>query len=1127
MGNHKRVVSSILSRAWIICIGVGSLLLACEAPERADNNPPAVTPLFERVTAAESGVEFNNKIEENFQNFFGVFNYVYNGAGVAIGDLNNDGLADLYFTGNDVPNKLYLNQGDFLVKDITTEAGLQEPAGWDNGVVMADVNQDGWLDIYVSRGGWKHTASERRNLLFINNGDLTFSERATEYGLADPGYSLQASFFDMDNDNDLDMYLTNRPEYFFLNYRQVLAGKREANDLYRDKLYRNDDGKFTEVGLQAGIVNNFAYGLGLSTTDVNQDGFIDIFVANDYLENDYLYINQGDGTFQEQIKDYTNHIPFYSMGVDIVDINNDGLEDIIQLDMLPADYERSKTTMASMNVQLFDDLISNGFHHQYMHNMLQLNQGNNFFSEIGQLAGISKTDWSWSCLGSDFDNDGFRDILITNGFKRDIWDKDAQKKFAQFMTSSARREQSDEENAQYIINLFQTNKIGNYLFHNNQDLSFTNKAREWGLSEVSFSNGAALGDLDNDGDLDIIINNVDGEAFIYRNKAEELQRNFLKIKLRGPSKNRNGLGAKIKLIYGDQMQYQDFKTVRGYLSSVEPVAHFGLDSLQQIDEIEVVWPDGKSNILTNTSSNQTLVVDHQDAQLRKQKDTPAKTFLNDITGQAFVKPYKHQENEFDDYRVQVLLPHKLSQLGPSLAVGDVNGDELEDFFVGGAHQQAGQIYLQKADLQFEKLAPTAFEQEQQLEDTGATFFDADGDGDLDLYVVSGGNEFQPNSTFFQDRLYLNDGQGQFQLSDRLPEIRSSGSCVKPFDFDGDGDLDLFVGGRLIPFHYPQAPRSFLLENREGQFIDVTETLAPELTHIGMVTDGLWYDIEQDGQAELMLVGEWMPITVFQWRGNQFEEVSHGYSLDQTEGWWNTIEMADLDQDGDQDFILGNLGLNYKFKASAEKPFTIFADDFDQNGTNDIFLAKYNEDRMVPIRGKECSSQQLPTLNKKFATFKEFAKADIHQILDGKTKRALHYEAREFRSLILENVEGKFNVKALPTEAQFSTVNGILFHDFDGDATQDMLIAGNRFEAEVETTRADSSPGAVFLGQQQAMHWTKSPIAKSGFFVPYNVKVIQPICLGKDGQVGILVGVNDGELRLYQAASSPPTGSKVQ
>jgi len=1098
------------------------LLLGCQSSltPPTDSSPP----LFDRITAEQSGVHFNNEIKENFQNFFGVFNYVYNGGGVAVGDINQDGLPDLYFTGNDVPNKLYLNQGNFTFKDITEAAGLVEGEGWDNGVTMADVNQDGWLDIYISRGGWGDTDEQRRNLLFINNGDLSFSEQGEALGLADVGYSLQAAFFDMDNDNDLDMYLTNRPDRFFLNYRQVLAGKEAQNDLYRDKLYRNDHGIYTEIGLSAGIVNNYAYGLGLTTTDINQDGYIDIFVANDYLEYDYLYINQRDGTFQEQIKRYTNHVPFYSMGVDVVDINNDGLEDIIQLDMLPADYERSKTTMASMNVQLFQDLIGNGFHHQYMHNMLQLNQGHTFFSEIGQLAGISKTDWSWSCLGSDFDNDGYRDILITNGFKRDIWDKDAQKKFSQFLQSPERREQSDEENAQHIINLFQTNKISNYLFHNNRDLSFTNKGKEWGLAMESFSNGAAVGDLDNDGDLDIIINNVDGEAFIYQNKAEKFGNNYLKVNLKGPKQNEHGLGAKVRLTYGNAVQYHDFKTVRGYLSSVEPLVHFGLGTTSKIDQIEVTWTDGKKNLLNDIPINQTLSIEYKEASTTKHAEPAiAKPLLQDVTDQRFPMTYTHEENNFDDYRVQVLLPHKLSQLGPCIAVGDVNKDGLEDFFVGGAHGQIGQLYQQDLNKQFTPQTTTAFDKEKQLEDTGASFFDADGDGDLDLYVVSGGNEFQPASRFFQDRLYLNDGQGQFTISDRLPEITSSGSCVKPFDFDKDGDLDLFVGGRLIPFYYPNPPQSYLLENKEGYFEDVTQQKAPGLTNVGMVTDAVWQDIDNDQKAELMLIGEWMPITIYQWRGDQYEDATTAFNLDRTQGWWNTIEVADIDQDGDQDFILGNLGLNYKFKASVDEPFTVFADDFDNNGTNDIFLAKYNEDRIVPIRGKECSSQQIPALNKKFTTYKEFAKADIHEILEGKTKKALKYEARQFSSVILENQEGALQIKTLPTLAQFSTINGIVAQDLNGDQQVDLLLAGNRFEAEVETTRADSSPGVLLLNDRNNS-WKAIAIAESGFFVPYNVKTLQKIKLGKEQAIGILVGVNDGELRLYQHSI---LGNKVQ
>lgn len=1084
------------------------------------SSPSADSALFEAIDSEQSGIHFNNQIKEDFEHFFGLFNYVYNGAGVAIGDINNDGLADLYFTANELPNKLYLNLGGFKFEDITERAQLVEGPGWDNGVVMADVNGDGWLDIYVSRGGWQDTDTERRNLLFINNGDVSFTESAAEYGLDDLAYSMQASFFDMDNDNDLDMYLSNRPDRFFLNYRQVLAGKGAQDEKSRDKLYRNDGGHFTEIGLQAGITNNYGYGLGLATTDINQDGFTDIYVANDYLENDYLYINQGDGTFVEKIKEFTNHIPFYSMGVDIVDINNDGLEDMIQLDMLPADYIRSKTTMASMNVKLFDDLVSNGFHHQYMHNMLQLAQGptadqrGGFFSDIGQLSGISSTDWSWSCLGSDFDNDGFRDIFITNGFRRDIWDKDTQKKYVEFLNSPQRKQQSDEENAQEIIEMFESNKIGNYLFQNNQDLSFTNKAKEWGLDEKSFSNGAAVGDLDNDGDLDIVVNNIEGEAFIYRNKAETTDHHYLKIKLKGPDGNSTGLGAKVRLFYGNDLQYQDFKTVRGYLSSVEPVLHFGLGDTRLIDQIQVQWPDGKEEIQTMINTDQTLLIDYANAtQPSPTSSKKPQPLLVDATTDYFETPFIHQENDFNDYRSQILLPHQLSKLGPCLAVGDINGDGLEDFFVGGAHIQAGQFFLQGADQKFQPSHSAALEADRKLEDTGAVLFDADGDQDLDLYVVSGGNEFQIASPFFQDRLYLNDGSGNFQKVNQLPLINSSGSAVIPHDFDGDGDLDLFVGGRLVPLRYPSAPDSYLLQNERGVFTDVTDEIAPELRQVGMVTDAVWQDIDQDNIAELIVVGEWMPITIFKKENDTYQNITQKLELDQSRGWWNTITASDFDQDGDTDFLIGNLGLNYKYKASPEKPFHVFADDFDGNGSNDIFLAKHDNNRIVPVRGKECSSQQIPVLNKKFTSYKKFAEADLDQILEGKTKKALQYEAQTFASIILENDEGRLRIKPLPIEAQFSSVNGIIPADFNQDGTLDLLIAGNKFESEIETTRADGSPGFLFTQEQNQL--TALSPQQSGFFMPYNVKDLCAIKLGSTGEIGLLVAINDGPLHLYK------------
>lgn len=1066
--------------------------------------------LFELVAAQNSGITFSNNIEENFEHFYEFFNYVYNGAGVAVGDINNDGLSDIYFVGNEVENKLYLNKGNFQFEDITENANVGKDKGWHNGVVMVDINGDGLQDIYVCRGGFRDKNEDRSNLLYINQGDLTFTEEAEAYGLNDEGYSLMASFFDADNDNDLDMFLTNRPDRFFLNYEQVLKGKKEENDLFRDKLYINTNGKYEEKGLEAGIKNNFGYGLGLATTDLNNDGKTDIYVSNDYVERDYAYINQGNNTFKDDLINRFNHIAFYAMGVDVVDFNNDGFEDIMQLEMLPEDYERSKTTMASMNTKLFSDMTSNGFHYQYMHNMLHLNRGNGVFSEISAYAGVEKTDWSWSCLGSDFDNDGYNDLFITNGFKRDIWDKDTNKKISEYMQSMAARKKSNQENAAYIVNMFQENKRPNYIYKNNGDLTFTKKTKAWGLERDSFSNGAAVGDLDNDGDLDIIVNNIDGTAFIYKNNSEKLNNNYLKIKLIGPAKNPTGLGAKITLKYDDKIQYHDFKTVRGYLSSVEPVSHFGLGKTNAIDEIKIVWPDGKETILQNVQTNQLLQINYKKAQKSSAIKTPIKTIFEDITNTKFKTPFKHKENNYDDFKNQILLPHKLSQNGPCIAVGDVNSDGLEDFYIGGAANQQGALYTQTSTGKFSVLNQSAFTKTAHYEDVGAIFFDADGDLDLDLYVVSGGNEFIQNSTTLQDRLYLNNGKGTFELTNNLPKITESGSCVIPLDFDDDGDLDLFVGGRLVPNKYPSAPKSFILENKNGVFTDVTQNIAPALLNLGMVTSATWNDVDGDSSEELIIVGEWMPITIFKKQNKKLVNATASFNLMNTTGWWNKIIATDIDKDGDIDFILGNLGLNYKFKASKEAPFLIYADDFDGNGTNDIFLTQHYKDRLVPVRGKQCSSEQLPQINKKFSSYEKFAKADISDIIPIK-KNTLKYEAQMFESIVMINNNGTFNIKKLPTEAQFSAINGIVVSDFNNDTILDILIAGNKFEVEVETTRADASIGQLFLGTEEGDFKTINYL-ESGIFLPYNVKDIQAIKLGNT--IGILSAVNDDQIRLF-------------
>jgi len=970
--------------------------------------------------------------------------------------------------------------------------------------------------MYVCRGGWQDPEEERRNLLFINQGDLTFKEQSREYGLDEKSYSIHASFFDMDNDNDLDVYITSRPDSFNLPLTQMVKKKKLSPTFSRDKLYRNNKGKFNEIGLQAGITNNYGYALSVVTADVNNDGYIDIFVANDFAECDYLYINQGDGTFKEKIKQATNHISMSSMGTDIADINNDGLEDIFVSEMLPEDYKRSKVSMPPMDFEGFYAIVNSGMHKQYMHNALHLNQGNLFFSEISQLAGVAKTEWSWSALLADFDNDGHRDIFVANGYKRDVFDGDLQRKLTAFIMANKHKYRSPqdmlERGFKEFINVYDSIKVKNYLFRNNGGLEFENVSDTWGFSEASFSNGAAVADLDNDGDLDLVVNNIDGEAFIYDNTSSS-RNNYLRIKLIGPVGNADGLGAKVTLYYDDKIQYFENKVVRGYLSSCEPVVHFGLGKVQMVDSIKVRWNDGMESQVKDVNVNQLLQVRY-DESVRKSSGKPKEMNLfRETTTELLTSPFVHRENEFNEYSEQVLLPHMFSRSGPFMATGDVNNDGEEDFYVGGAAGQAGNLFIQR-NGKMVKTAVPVFEADKAYEDMGAVLFDVDNDGYPDLYVVSGGSEFREGSEMYQDRLYINDGKGNFTKKE-IPKTISSGSCVVVHDLNGDGYTDLFRGGQVVAGAYPRAPRSYVLINDKGKFVDRTMEISPALSEIGMVNSAAWVDLNGNNSAELVVVGEWMPVSIFEHKNGKLEDVSDDYGLKNTEGWWNKVIADDIDGDGDMDLILGNLGENYKFKASVEKPFQVFAKDFDNNGTNDIFLAWYYKDTMVPVRGRESSSQQMPVIAQKFPTFLSFAESDLRTILGNGIENAIHRKAHLFSSVMLINEGGTLHIRKLPVEAQFSTVNCMIVEDFDKDGRKDILLAGNKFDVEVETTAADASPG-VFLKGTGDLGFRSLKPCESGFFVPYNVKDMQLIKV--KGEPTVIVSINNEGLRMFSTGT---------
>ena len=1057
--------------------------------------------LFSIVPNTVTGIDFKNTVKQDIDFNYLDYVYAFNGAGVAIGDINNDGLEDIYFTSNQNSNKLYLNQGDFEFIDATRQAGLEDSVGWSTGVAMVDVNNDGWLDIYVCKSASLNNDELRKNKLFINQKDGTFKDEAKKWGLDQNGFSIQSYFFDYDKDGDLDMYLVNHRPDFSQSSKIENKSEREYFKETSDHLFRNDGHKFTNVTRQAKIINK-EWGLSASVGDFNSDGWPDIYVANDFIQPDYLYINNQDGTFSNQIKTRLKHIPFNGMGSDYADINNDFLPDLVVLDMLAEDHRRGKENMASMNTEGFWKMIDSGYHYSYMANTLQLNNGNGSFSDIGQLAGISKTDWSWAPLIADFDNDGLKDIFVSNGIERELGNQDYKKE--------ARRQQQEKGamTVQEIMSIMPSEKIANYVFKNNGDFTFEKMTEDWGLGKKVNSNGVAYADLDNDGDLDLVMNNMSDEATVYRNNSTN---NYINLKLIGDEKNIKAIGAKVKVYSKEKTQYQELFPSRGYQSSMGYQLNFGLGDEEIIDRIEVIWGDNSVLAMDNVNVNQTLTFNKKDFKFDGQMPVELSQYMKEIDHGSMGISFKHRENDFNDFDLQTLLPQKQSQKGPALAVADVNGDGLEDFYVGGALGQAGELYIQTTEGKFNDTNENLLSRDRDYEDITALFFDSDADGDLDLYVGSGGYEVKENNPLLQDRLYINDGKGDFSKSNMLPKILGVTNAVATNDIDGDGDLDLIVGGHVIPGKYPLSSKTYLLKNNNGSYIDATEELAPELIDVGIVNDLLFTDYDGDGDNDLVIVGEWFPITFFNNQNGKFTKTLIG-SLRNTEGWWNTISEVDLDQDGKLDYLVGNLGENNKFHPTKEKPLHIYSTNFDGDGKYDMVLSKYYKGNLVPVRGKECSTEQNPFVSEKIVTYKEFANATLVDIYgEEELDAAYHKQVNEFGSVYLRNNgNSSFEIQKLPTTAQFGPTMAFQITDVNQDGHLDVLGVGNIYEAEVETIRYDANTGYILLGDSNG---NLKPFTDNSFFTQANVKDMKKIMI--KGEECYLIANNDDRLTIFK------------
>ena len=1088
------------------------LNLSCSnEPDRNDipSNKEEKKEYFLNLTDPKNtNLYFTNKVLETEEHNYLAYESMYNGSGVAIGDINNDGLPDIYLGGNFVFDKLYLNKGDLKFEDISKSSGISGiHGGWTTGINMVDINADGLLDIYVCRGGPLKNASDRINKLFINNGDLTFTESAAEYGLDNNSYSIQTAFFDYDLDGDLDMYLMNQPppsfQLGFINYKKLRADI-QSGKLQTDKFYENIDSKFVEKTAEAGLTN-FGYRLGIAVGDINQDGYPDLYVCSDYDGADLMYINSGNKSFTNTIHDQIGHISLSSMGTELSDINNDGLLDILVLEMAPDDHFRSKFEMLPMNTSRFHSLVKNGFHNQYMYNTLQLNNGDDSFSEIAELAGLSKSDWSWAPLFFDIDNDGMKDLFISNGVKHQFI-------FGDF--SGALQKKSEELNRKLdiseITELSLTGVTKNNLYRYMGNLKYKKVTDLW-MDESNFnSNGIAYGDLDNDGDLDLVTNNMDANVSLYESKsANGLGGSYIKFTLIGPEKNRFAIGSKIKIKKGSETLYQELHNARGYLSSVEHSLIFGLGDMDTVRKTEIIWPDGKSTFIENLPANNMYSFSYDD-EIKSKNSSRSNIDLvfQKVDSKTIGINFQHWENSFNDFENQLLLPYSQSHNGPFILKADVNNDGLEDFFVGGAANQSGELYIQTPSGEFIK-QDGPWSGDKSYEDLGILFFDFDNDGDQDLYVVSGGSEFQAGSNMFQDRLYANNGKGVFsKTKNALPAIYTSGQTIKANDIDKDGDLDIFIGGRIIPDKYPYSPRSHLLLNDNGRFVDVTSKNAPDLEQIGMVTDAIFVDFDKDGDDDLIVVGEWTPIHILENNEKGVFEKINVPGLDNSVGLWFSIAANDIDNDGDLDFFAGNFGLNSRFKVGNGQSFHIYCDDFDNSGTYDIVLSYSYKNELVPVRGRGCSTRQIPLIAKRFPTYKAFAEANLSEIYgEERLNNALHYEADLLESVFIENHgNGLFEIINLPVEVQFSPIHDFKFVDIDDDGVYEILSVGNIYNTEVETMRLDASYGYILKYMNDKFSIIRSNI--SGFCTKGDARDMCIIETGENQQLLLITNNNE-------------------